>query len=95
MPRRPRPLDDDDVILTDEELATMRPAVEVMPAAFLAAAAKRRGRPKKAVTKELVSLRLERATLDAYRATGRGWQARMSDDLDRAAKRQARREKTA
>ena len=43
--------------------------------------------PQKAPTKRLVSLRLSPDVLDAYRGTGRGWQARINTDLERAAKR--------
>jgi uncharacterized protein (DUF4415 family) len=45
-----------------------------------------RGR-QKAPTKELVSIRLDRDIVSAYRKTGRGWQARINDTLRRAAKR--------
>ncbi len=38
-------------------------------------------------TKEAISIRLDQAVLNAYRATGRGWQARMNTDLEKAAKR--------
>jgi uncharacterized protein (DUF4415 family) len=43
-----------------------------------------RGR-QKAPTKELAAIRLDRATLDAFRATGRGWQSRMGAILKEAA----------
>jgi uncharacterized protein (DUF4415 family) len=32
-----------------------------------------------------ISIRLRRETLETYRRTGRGWQTRLSDDLDRLA----------
>ncbi|CAG9176866.1 hypothetical protein LMG23992_03356 [Cupriavidus laharis] len=41
----------------------------------------RRGRPKLAVCKELVSVRYDTEILDAFRATGDGWQTRMNDAL--------------
>jgi uncharacterized protein (DUF4415 family) len=34
--------------------------------------------PQKAPTKEMISLRVDRDVLAAYRATGPGWQARMN-----------------
>jgi uncharacterized protein (DUF4415 family) len=43
--------------------------------------------PQKAPTKEMVTLRLDRDVVAAYRATGPGWQARMNDAL-KAAMRQ-------
>lgn len=55
-------------------------------AALLDAMRRTRG-PQKAPTKRLVSLRLSPDVLDAYRGTGRGWQARINTDLERAAKR--------
>lgn len=55
-------------------------------AALLDAMRRTRG-PQKAPTKRLVSLRLSPDVLDAYRGTGRGWQARINSDLERAAKR--------
>ena len=55
-------------------------------AALLAAMRKTRGR-QKAPTKRLVSLRLCPDVLELYRGTGRGWQARINSDLERAAKR--------
>lgn len=41
----------------------------------------RRGRPKAAVTKEPVKLRLDPDVLEALRATGDGWQTRINDML--------------
>ena len=38
-------------------------------------------------TKRLVSIRLNPEVLAAYRRTGRGWQARINQDLEKAAKR--------
>jgi uncharacterized protein (DUF4415 family) len=44
----------------------------------------RKGRPPGS-TKSLVSLRLDKAVLDHYRAGGAGWQTRMNEDLRKAA----------
>ncbi len=68
--------------LTDDELAKGRPFAEALPelAESLNRALRRRG-PQKAPTKELISLRLDRDTLQAYRATGPGWQSRINDAL--------------
>lgn len=41
----------------------------------------RRGRPKKAVTKQRITMRLSRDVVDAFRATGKGWQTRMDEAL--------------
>ena len=69
--------------LTDEQLAAARPLVEVMPE--LVAAMRRSRGPQKAPTKALFSLRLEAEVLDAWRASGPGWQSRMSEVLRKAA----------
>ena len=41
----------------------------------------RRGRPKAAVTKEPVKIRLDADVLAALRASGDGWQTRINDTL--------------
>lgn len=45
----------------------------------------RRGRPKLAVTKQLVSLRIDQDVLQAFRETGPGWQSRVNAVLRKAA----------
>ena len=42
---------------------------------------KRAGRPRAAVTKERITIRLSREVVDAFRATGNGWQTRMDEAL--------------
>ncbi len=49
----------------------------------------RRGRPLGSGTKELVSLRLDKKALAAFKATGPGWQARINDTVVRSARRLA------
>lgn len=44
----------------------------------------RRGRPKGSA-KQLVSLRIDTAILEAFRATGPGWQSRINEALRKAA----------
>ena len=48
---------------------------------------KPRGRPKAARTKVPISLRIDPDTLEKFKATGNGWQARMNEALDRAAEK--------
>jgi uncharacterized protein (DUF4415 family) len=43
----------------------------------------RRGRPKSASSKKLVSLRLDRDVVETFRATGPGWQSRINETLRR------------
>jgi uncharacterized protein (DUF4415 family) len=63
-----------------------KPGTAHMPPAMVKAIRQFRGK-QKAPTKELVSIRLDRDVVDAYRRTGRGWQGRINDTLTRAAKR--------
>ena len=42
---------------------------------------KRVGRPRAAITKERISIRLSRDVLESFRATGEGWQTRMDEAL--------------
>jgi uncharacterized protein (DUF4415 family) len=61
--------------LTDEELAKFRPAREVLPAIK-----RPPGRPAGSA-KESTTVRFDRDVLDAFRATGPGWQTRMNAAL--------------
>lgn len=74
--------------ITEEDIKNMRPAKEVLPPSFfkeLDAARKARGRPKADQTKTPVTIRLDPDLLDHYKATGKGWQSRMNDDLRKVA----------
>ncbi len=66
-----------------------RPLLEVLPKEAVEAIRRYRGQrgPQKAPTKELVSLRVDRDVVDAFRATGRGWQTRANDALRADAKK--------
>lgn len=66
--------------LTDGELARFRPASEVLPPSLLAKL-RTPGRPKAAVTKERITIRLSPDVLHSFRATGSGWQTRMDAAL--------------
>lgn len=82
--------DDDAPELTDAERAEFRPAAEVMTGRDLAAAmsARKRGRPPAAAPKVPVTIRLDAATVAAFRATGAGWQTRINGILRRVAPRE-------
>jgi uncharacterized protein (DUF4415 family) len=84
MPREP--IDRDNPEWTKEDFAKARPAAEVLPAEALAAFGKTRGRPKSATPKVAVSLRLDADVVDAYKATGDGWQTRMNSTLREGAR---------
>ena len=45
----------------------------------------RRGRPKVANPRQLLSLRLPPKVIERWRATGPGWQTRMADALEKSA----------
>jgi uncharacterized protein (DUF4415 family) len=58
--------------LTEEDFARMRPFADVI---------KQRGRPKSAVRKEPVTVRLDPEIVEFFRGSGRGWQTRMNKAL--------------
>lgn len=69
-----------------DDFARARPASEVLGELFGQAQAAemlkpRRGRPVAAAPKEQVSLRLDPAVLEAFRASGSGWQTRINGAL--------------
>jgi uncharacterized protein (DUF4415 family) len=70
--------------LTDEELASARPAAEVLPNAFfdhVDEVRRGRGRPALEQTKQTITIRLDPDVIEHYRSSGRGWQSRINDDL--------------
>lgn len=74
--------------LTEEELANMRPAKEVLPPAFFKAIEehrKSRGRPLLEHPKKQVTLRLDEDVIAKFRASGKGWQGRINEALRKAA----------
>jgi uncharacterized protein (DUF4415 family) len=87
MKRKPNPelIDQENPEWTDEDFQQARQAGEVLPKLFGAGVAaemlKHRGRPKAAVTKAQVNIRLDADVLGAFKATGRGWQTRLNKAL--------------
>ena len=68
--------------LTKADVAAFRPIEDVLPEKFVKAVrAHMRGRPKKEVTKQQVTLRLDADILDYFRSGGPGWQTRVNDTL--------------
>lgn len=73
--------------LTAEDLRKFRPASEVLPPELYAGLlamnqeTKLRGRPKAAVTKERITIRLSPEVVNSFRATGSGWQTRVDAAL--------------
>ena len=68
---------------TGEDVRRARPLLEVLPKEAVDAIRRYRGQrgPQKSPTKELVSLRVDREVVEAYRATGPGWQTRANQAL--------------
>ena len=80
--------------LTDAEIEQFKPIEQVMPEPFLnmvfahqeareqQGLMKPRGRGKqKAPTKQSVTIRLSREVVEAFKATGKGWQSRINEAL--------------
>ena len=68
---------------TPEDVQKARPLMEVLPKETAEAVRRYRGQrgPQKSPTKELISLRVDRDVVAAYRATGPGWQKRAGEAL--------------
>nr|MBS0019652.1 BrnA antitoxin family protein [Gammaproteobacteria bacterium] len=76
--------------LTEEDFERMRPAREVLPellgeevAVHLLKRKPGQRGPQKALTKQPVTLRLDRDVLAYFRAKGRGWQKHINEALRR------------
>jgi uncharacterized protein (DUF4415 family) len=77
--------DPDNPEWTEEDFNNARPFAEVFPE--LAESIRRaRGRPSVERPKRQISLRLDPDVIDAFKATGKGWQGRINDALRKAAK---------
>jgi uncharacterized protein (DUF4415 family) len=74
---------------TKKDFANAKPAREVLPPGFFEALARKRGQrgPQKTPTKIAISIRLSKDVIDAFKADGPGWQARMDEALRAAVKR--------
>jgi uncharacterized protein (DUF4415 family) len=71
--------------LTEEEMKRARPFKDVFPEIAEKMERAIRGRPKAEQTKTPVTIRLDPDIVDHYKATGKGWQSRMNDDLRKVA----------
>lgn len=86
MKKHPNPelIDDENPEWTDVDFARARPAAEVLPELFGAQVARSMLKPRGkqvAPTKQAVTVRYSPDVLDAFKATGAGWQTRMNDAL--------------
>ncbi|ESX88522.1 BrnA antitoxin family protein [Mesorhizobium sp. LSHC412B00] len=75
--------DPDDAETTDEQLAQARPFAEVFPELF-ESIRRTRGRPAVEKPKQVVSIRLDQDVISKFKATGKGWQARINEVLKNA-----------
>lgn len=75
--------DPEDWEASDDDLAKAKPFTEMFPE--LAESIRRsRGRPPIEKPKRVVSIRLDQDVVSKFKATGKGWQARINDVLKRA-----------
>ena len=87
MRKKPNPkrLDDENPEWTAEDFAKARPASEALPQIFGEKVAeemlKPRGRPRVEFPKERITIRLSPDVVQAFRATGEGWQTRIDTAL--------------
>lgn len=86
MKKHPNPelVDNENPEWTDADFARARPASEVLPELFGAQVAKSMLKPRGkqvAPTKQAVTVRYSPDVLEAFKATGAGWQTRMNDAL--------------
>ena len=76
--------DPDDWVSTPEELTQAKPFAEVFPD-LMESIRRARGRPPVAHPRKQVSLRLDPAIIDKFKAGGKGWQSRINEALRKAA----------
>ncbi|MER8482753.1 BrnA antitoxin family protein [Mesorhizobium sp. M1322] len=76
-------VDPDDAEATDEQLAQAKPFAEVFPELF-ESIRRARGRPAVEKPKQVVSIRLDQDVISKFKATGKGWQARINEVLKKA-----------
>lgn len=74
---------------SEKEIRDARPLMDMLPPETAAAVRRYRGQrgPQQRPTKELISLRVDRDVVAAYRATGTGWQTRANEALKAYAKK--------
>lgn len=73
----PEPMDQDNPEWTPE-MVKQAVRLDALPASLQA---KLRGRPKSAITKERITIRLSPDVVGAFRSTGQGWQTRVDAAL--------------
>jgi uncharacterized protein (DUF4415 family) len=69
---------------TDDQLSQAKPFAEAFPD-LMEGIKRSRGRPAVGSPRQQISIRLDPDLINHYKATGKGWQSRMNDDLRKAA----------
>ncbi len=75
--------DPDNPEWTEQDFKNARPFAEVFPE-LMESIRRSRGRPAVPRPKQQISLRLDPEVIDKFKATGKGWQARINEVLKRA-----------
>ncbi|MGI9213136.1 MAG: BrnA antitoxin family protein [Methylococcaceae bacterium] len=83
--------DDDSPELTEADFKRMRPASEMLPEILGTEMAAemlkpKGGRPRSETPKVFIGIRLDKTVVEAFKATGKGWQTRMNQVLSDWAK---------
>ncbi|AUL16116.1 BrnA antitoxin family protein [Bordetella parapertussis] len=77
----PEKIDRDNPEWTDAEFRRAKPAAEVLPESVHAMLGIRRRGPQKTPTKQVVTIRLSPDVVEAFKASGTGWQTRVDAAL--------------
>ncbi|AWP85345.1 BrnA antitoxin family protein [Bordetella bronchiseptica] len=77
----PEKIDRDNPEWTDAEFRRAKPAAEVLPESVHAMLGIRRRGPQKTPTKQIVTIRLSPDVVEAFKASGTGWQTRVDAAL--------------
>lgn len=77
----PEKIDRDTPEWTDAEFRRAKPAAEVLPESVHAMLGIRRRGPQKTPTKQVVTIRLSPDVVEAFKASGTGWQTRVDAAL--------------
>ncbi|AZW43303.1 BrnA antitoxin family protein [Bordetella bronchiseptica] len=77
----PEKIDRDNPEWTDADFRRAKPAADVLPESVHAALGIRRRGPQKTATKQVVTIRLSPDVVEAFKASGTGWQTRVDAAL--------------
>ena len=83
MRKKPSRPDAENPEWSEQDFREARPALQLLPDDVVDAVRRYRGQrgPQKSPTKELISIRVDRDVVAAYRSTGAGWQVRANEAL--------------